>query len=340
MIHAEHRTIQIASLAPCRSARPCSSVVAPPSGVAAAVAAGGRRRRRARRTRSDRRRDRPSATRRRPSPRPPPPDLPRRQSPPPRASPPRPPPTPPRPPTPPHPPTPPPPPPPRLQQSCTGRRSALASRQVVTAARSRALNGAPGPAARHGRAGDAGPDDRSGDRGQARRASAAKLLTGASWSSRLPAPAKPRLPPVRVVSSFDERLHLSTAHHHAGLPTLAAGVLPPGCVLLPLSFALKRRGRLLARTWRRLHYLGYVVWCLALLHGLGAGTDTQERAALAGYGLAAGVVVTAATWRVASGASAGRRRVAGPRRSSPLVSHVGGSLTACARSTFDVDSGH
>jgi sulfoxide reductase heme-binding subunit YedZ len=29
-------------------------------------------------------------------------------------------------------------------------------------------------------------------------------------------------------------------------------------------------------TWRRIHYLGYVVWVLALLHGLTAGSDTEH----------------------------------------------------------------
>ena len=56
---------------------------------------------------------------------------------------------------------------------------------------------------------------------------------------------------------------------------------------------------LATRTWRRAHYLGYGVWGLALLHGLGAGTDTRSAAALALYGTCAGIVVAALVWRAA-----------------------------------------
>jgi DMSO/TMAO reductase YedYZ heme-binding membrane subunit len=136
-------------------------------------------------------------------------------------------------------------------------------------------------------------------------------------SRTLPAPAKPEFDYHRFVSSLGlvaTAVHVSTVliHHANGVhwpalfyvgaqPAAVAGVTATWLiVLLPVSFALKKRGRLSTRTWRRLHYLGYAVWFLALLHGLGAGTDTQERASLAGYGLAAGVVVMAATWRVVS----------------------------------------
>jgi DMSO/TMAO reductase YedYZ heme-binding membrane subunit len=136
-------------------------------------------------------------------------------------------------------------------------------------------------------------------------------------SRTLPAPAKPEFDFHRFLSALGltaTALHVTTVliHHANGVhwpalfyvgarPAAIAGVTATWLiVLLPVSFALKRRGRLAARTWRRLHFLGYAVWILALLHGLGAGTDTRERASLAGYGLAAGVVITAGTWRLVS----------------------------------------
>jgi sulfoxide reductase heme-binding subunit YedZ len=83
-------------------------------------------------------------------------------------------------------------------------------------------------------------------------------------------------------------------------------------VLLPLSFRLKQRKRLSTGAWRSLHYLGYAVWVLALLHGLGAGTDTQSRPALALYAGSAALVTSALAWRLT-----GRRRAAPAPTSEP-----------------------
>jgi len=84
-------------------------------------------------------------------------------------------------------------------------------------------------------------------------------------------------------------------------------------ILLPLSFRLKGRKLMTAATWRALHYLGYLVWVLALLHGLGAGSDTRSTLALAGYAGAAAIVAGAFTWRLTArvaAAPARRARVA------------------------------
>lgn len=45
-------------------------------------------------------------------------------------------------------------------------------------------------------------------------------------------------------------------------------------LLLAMAIANALRSRLRYRTWRRLHYLNFVVWIGATAHGLGAGTDT------------------------------------------------------------------
>lgn len=96
-------------------------------------------------------------------------------------------------------------------------------------------------------------------------------------------------------------VHWPALFYVGARPAAVAGVTATWLiVLLPLSFKLKQRKRLSTGAWRRLHYLGYAVWVIALLHALGAGTDTQSGAALAGYGLATGVVATAATWRLVS----------------------------------------
>ena len=103
--------------------------------------------------------------------------------------------------------------------------------------------------------------------------------------------------------------------NHVRWPTLVYVKAAPAAVggvtatwlalLLPLSHRLKARKVLATRSWRRLHYLGYAVWGLALLHGLGAGTDTRARAALAFYGTCAAVVVGALVWRAAEPVLAG-----------------------------------
>ena len=83
-------------------------------------------------------------------------------------------------------------------------------------------------------------------------------------------------------------------------PAAVAGVTAAWLALfLPLSFRLKARKVLATRSWRRAHYLGYAVWGLGLLHGLGAGTDTRSAAALALYGACAAIVVGALVWRAA-----------------------------------------
>ena len=66
---------------------------------------------------------------------------------------------------------------------------------------------------------------------------------------------------------------------------------------LPLSMTLKRRGLLSARSWRRLHYLGYATWLLALLHGLATGSDTHSPMGVVVYAAAAALVAAAGWWR-------------------------------------------
>jgi methionine sulfoxide reductase heme-binding subunit len=55
----------------------------------------------------------------------------------------------------------------------------------------------------------------------------------------------------------------------------AAGVVTAE-LLVALAITNKLRKRLPWRVWRRLHYLNFGVWTLALVHGIAAGTDARD----------------------------------------------------------------
>jgi methionine sulfoxide reductase heme-binding subunit len=79
------------------------------------------------------------------------------------------------------------------------------------------------------------------------------------------------------------------------------GWLSLGAVALDLLVTLivtsLVRGRLGYRTWRRLHWLAYACWPVAVAHGLGIGTDRSATWVMAlTIGCVACVVATA-TWR-------------------------------------------
>lgn len=67
-------------------------------------------------------------------------------------------------------------------------------------------------------------------------------------------------------------------------------------VLIYVSFPLRRR--IGAKAWRALHWFTYLVFALATLHGLAAGTDSGRTWALALYGAAVGAVLAAVAWRL------------------------------------------
>jgi len=136
-------------------------------------------------------------------------------------------------------------------------------------------------------------------------------------SRTLPAPAKPEFDLHRFLASVglvSTAVHVVTVlqthangirwpalfYVHARPAAVAAVTATWLIVLLPVSFVLKRRGRLTAKAWRSLHYVGYAVWVLALLHGLGAGTDSQAPAVVALYAISGGTVASAVAWRLAS----------------------------------------
>ena len=73
----------------------------------------------------------------------------------------------------------------------------------------------------------------------------------------------------------------------SALGTLAVDVLL--LVLLTTLFRLRMGPRL----WRLIHISAYAAWGLALLHGLGAGTDTDTPAVAAGYAVSFALVFVA-----------------------------------------------
>ena len=63
------------------------------------------------------------------------------------------------------------------------------------------------------------------------------------------------------------------------------------------------RARLGYRAWRAVHWLGYASWPVALLHGLGTGSDTHQRWVLALNAICVVAVVAAALYRMLGSAS-------------------------------------
>ncbi len=77
-----------------------------------------------------------------------------------------------------------------------------------------------------------------------------------------------------------------------GLGVLAAELM----VLVIISFSLRRV--IGGKAWRALHWSTYLVFALATVHGLAAGTDSGRTWVLALYGSAVGAVIAAVGWRL------------------------------------------
>jgi sulfoxide reductase heme-binding subunit YedZ len=91
-----------------------------------------------------------------------------------------------------------------------------------------------------------------------------------------------------------------------GLGALAFDML----AVLVITSVLK--ARLGVRLWRRIHWLAYACWPVAVLHGLGTGSDSRTTWMLAVDALCVGSVAAAVVWRAAI--------VAAPRRQQLAVS--------------------
>lgn len=78
-------------------------------------------------------------------------------------------------------------------------------------------------------------------------------------------------------------------------------------LLAALTVTSLLRNRIGYRAWRRLHWLAYACWPVALLHGLGAGTDRTTVWVFVLTMACVIAVVGVATWRVVLAPRAGAR---------------------------------
>jgi Ferric reductase like transmembrane component len=72
-------------------------------------------------------------------------------------------------------------------------------------------------------------------------------------------------------------------------------------LLLAVLVTSLLRVRIGLRTWRAVHWAGYLCWPVALIHGLGTGTDGAARWVLAVTAVCALAVAAAGAWRLAVG---------------------------------------
>ncbi len=86
-------------------------------------------------------------------------------------------------------------------------------------------------------------------------------------------------------------------------------------VIVVASFSIRRR--IGQRTWRRLHYLTFIIALATTLHGLMAGSDSGAPFALAMYGAATILLVTLTAYRVHR--AVGNRRAKAVAARSPDV---------------------
>jgi methionine sulfoxide reductase heme-binding subunit len=99
---------------------------------------------------------------------------------------------------------------------------------------------------------------------------------------------------IRIVDAFIPFLS-SYRPLWLGLGTIASDLM---IALIATSLL---RSRLSHRTWQAVHWTAYACWPVALLHGLGTGTDTPVRWVLFLTLLCVAVVAALACWRLATG---------------------------------------
>jgi len=92
-------------------------------------------------------------------------------------------------------------------------------------------------------------------------------------------------------------------------------------LLLAVAITSMLRAQLGHRAWRLVHWLSYLCWPLALVHGLGTGSDAREPWSVMLDAACAGAVLSAVLWRVA-----GARRVWLPVRTWMATSTLMGGL--------------
>jgi methionine sulfoxide reductase heme-binding subunit len=97
--------------------------------------------------------------------------------------------------------------------------------------------------------------------------------------------------------------------------------------LIVTSLARARIGR---RTWRAVHWLAYLSWPVALLHGLGSSPDLRSGSLLAVTVVCAAAVAGATGWRVVGAATAPTRAERAARALANSTGQQPGVLAADA----------
>ena len=87
---------------------------------------------------------------------------------------------------------------------------------------------------------------------------------------------------------------------------MAAGIIA-GYLLLGVWASEYARPRIGYAWWRRLHFLSFVVFVLATLHGVGSGSDTADAWGLLVYGTAGASVLILVIWRLLAGGQSAAR---------------------------------
>jgi sulfoxide reductase heme-binding subunit YedZ len=100
-------------------------------------------------------------------------------------------------------------------------------------------------------------------------------------------------------------------------------------LLLAVLVTSLLRTRIRPRAWRAVHWAGYACWPVALVHGLGTGTDGAARWVLAITAVCALAVVSAGAWRLAAGwpAHAGLRVAAAAAAAAVALATAGWAWT-------------
>ena len=74
-------------------------------------------------------------------------------------------------------------------------------------------------------------------------------------------------------------------------------------LLLAVAITSGLRRRIGAHSWRAVHWLAYLCWPVAVLHGLGTGSDTRLSVALGIEALCVAAVVATGAWRLVAGSA-------------------------------------
>ncbi len=95
-------------------------------------------------------------------------------------------------------------------------------------------------------------------------------------------------------------------------------------LLLAVTITSMLRGRIGHRAWRAVHWTAYACWPLALLHGLGTGTDASVGWSLIIAVACVAAVLVAVAWRVGAAfpAEDGRRALIGALTATGLIALI------------------